>query len=368
MRRILTIKAEIGMIAAGDVYSEESQLIIPKGTTITQDILDKLKLFNVYDFFISDVNDEIPYDYTYDELEQIILGDSNESDYYEKLRLTEEFKKFEAKFLDSVEKVKGSINDIVYKNGAIDVVELVDSVKRIIVGRQPSVNIFDMMHCIERYDDLTYVHCLNVALICNVIGQWFGMTDEELDVLTVSGLMHDIGKVMIPNEVIKKPGKLTISEYAIVQTHTIHGYNILKSQSCDERIKLVALQHHERCDCKGYPNKLGSQEIENFAKIVAIADVYDAMTSNRVYRAGICPFDVISTFEDNIDTYDPKFLVAFLEKIAQSYINAEVYINNNLEGTIVMLNKYALGKPGVLVGGAFVDLSRSNDMRITSLK
>ena len=147
-----------------------------------------------------------------------------------------------------------------------------------------------------------------------------------------------------------------------------YAYNILKNMELDERIKLAALQHHERCDGKGYPSKYRYNDIDPFSRIVSIADVYDAMTSNRIYRKGICPFEVISIFEENIDAYDPKVLFVFLEKIANSYVNTDVILNDDMEGKIVMINKYALGRPGVLVGGAYVDLAHQGNMTITALK
>ena len=171
-----------------------------------------------------------------------------------------------------------------------------------------------MIHCIEGYDDLTYVHSINVALISRVIGKWMGLSPEECDTLTICGLLHDIGKVMIPIEIITKPSRLSPTEYALIQTHTIHGYNLLEKIELDERIKLAALQHHERCDGKGYPNKLRYNEINQFSRIVAIADVYDAMTSNRCYRKSL-GFDVCyDEIEKNLGKmYDPKIGKIVLE-------------------------------------------------------
>lgn len=367
MRRILTINAKSGMVVASDVYTEQGQLVIPEGTVLDNEIIDRIKSYSVFDLFIREEKREISYDI--EDLDRMIFDDEGDSTgYYDRIRATEEFYRFEAQFVESVKSVEDSINKIVKMNNPVCVEELLSTVKKITDQFKPDVTLFDMIHCIEDYDDSTYVHSLNVALICRVMGEWLKLSPEDIDVLTVAGLLHDIGKVMVPQDIIKKPGKLTTTEYAMVQTHTIHGYNVLKEQPIDERIKYTALMHHERCDGKGYPNKHKQDEIEFFARIVAIADVYDAMTSNRVYRAAICPFKVISAFEESVDLYDPKCLFVFLEKIAHSYVNNEVVLNDSLEGTVVMINKYALGKPGVLVGGAYIDLSRQNKLKITAIK
>ena len=370
MKRILTIKAEEGMIVAGDVYAENNHLVILRGTVLTRDIIDRLKYYSVFDFFIEDDKPIKLASYNQEDLERHIFSEYKieSGGYYRKIKESEQFQVFESLFQESVNNIKDCINDVVTKNAGMDVEALLESVKKITDDFKPDVSIFDMIHCIEGYDDLTYIHSVNVALICRIIGTWMGYSEEDCDTLTICGMLHDIGKVMIPIEVITKPGRLSTTEYALVQTHTIHGYNMLKDIELDERVKLAALQHHERCDGKGYPSKLRYNEIEPFARIVAIADVYDAMTSNRVYRKGICPFEVISVFEENIDAYDPKILFTFLERIAQTYINADVILNGDMEGKIVMINKYALGRPGVLVGGAYVDLSRQDNMEITALK
>lgn len=370
MKRVLTIKAREGSIVAGDVYTPGGHLVIKKGTVLDKNIIEKLKYYSIFDFFVEE--DEFT-TYEEDDLERMIFAEKSENlgeeeSYYKKIRKTEKFQKFECMFNDSVVRVKDSINDIIYKNSPIDVNALLDDVKKITQEFKPDVHVFDMVHCIEGYDDLTYVHSVNVALIARIIGIWMNFSEKDLDAITLGGLLHDIGKVMIPKEVITKPGRLTPTEYALVQTHPIHGYNILKNQNIDERIKLCALQHHERCDGKGYPYKHGYNDIEPFARIVAIADVYDAMTSNRVYRTGLCPYDVISIFEDSAEAYDPAVLMSVLERIANTYINNEVILNDDLEGKIIMINKNKLGKPVVLVGSAYVDLSKEKSIRIISLK
>ena len=370
MKRVLTIKAQEGAVVAGDVYTAGGHLVIPKGTVLDKEIIEKLKYYSIFDFFIEE--SEIT-SYEQDDLERMIFSEEEqeageEDAYYKRLRKSEEFKKFEGMFNKSVVKMKESINDIVFKNAPIDVDDMLCDIRNVTREFKPDVSLFDMVHCIEGYDDQTYVHSVNVALIARIISTWMGHDAESIDAITLGGLLHDIGKVMIPKDVITKPGRLTPTEYALVQSHTVHGYNILKNQNIDERIKNCALMHHERCNGKGYPYQREYSQIDEAARIIAIADVYDAMTSNRVYRSGMCPYDVISIFEDNSQEYDQIIMKMVMERIANTYINNEVIVNDDLEGRIVMINQQKLSKPVVLVGAAYVDLSKEKNLRITSLK
>ena len=128
------------------------------------------------------------------------------------------------------------------------------------------------------------------------------------------------------------------------------------------------LQHHERCDGKGYPFGFQTDRIVNFYKIVAFADVYDAMRANRVYRQAICPFDVIETFEkEGYQKYDTKILLTFLERISQCYLHANVLLSDGREGEVIMINNNHLSSPVVKVNDEYVDLYKHKELRIKSL-
>ena len=139
------------------------------------------------------------------------------------------------------------------------------------------------------------------------------------------------------------------------------GHKILKDTDLDLRIKLAALQHHERYDGSGYPRGLESDEIDTFASIVAIADVYDAMTAARSYRAPKCAFQVIAAFEDDgFQKYNPKVIFTFLQRVAACYNNSRVLLSDGTAGQIVYLNKNTLSRPIVdTVEHGLIDLSQS---------
>ena len=281
---------------------------------------------------------------------------------------TEEFKVFNKVYLDSIDSLKDTFNNVVMKNEEIDKDAILEDVQNVVSKSRNSIHIIDMLQCMRGYNDVTYVHSMNVALLSNMIGRiiYPDIKDEELDVLTLAGLLHDIGKMMIPDEIINKKGRLTESEYNIVKTHVLHGNNILKNLNLDPRIAEVAMRHHERCDGSGYPGGYRREQTEPFARIVAIADTYDAMTSDRVYRPAICPFDVIHMFErEGIIKYDTEYLLPFLEKAVQAYINADVKLTTDEIGRVIMINQNRFSRPVVKVGNEFYDLSEKENANIS---
>ena len=230
------------------------------------------------------------------------------------------------------------------------------------------LNVFDMLHNMRQYDDMTYVHSINVALICNVFARWLKMSDEETRLATVCGLLHDIGKISIPDIIIKKPAKLTQDEFAIVKKHALEGYNILRRFDISEHIMNAALMHHERCDGSGYPFGIRNAKIDTYAKLVAIADVYDAMTSARVYRGPMCPFKVIEIFEnEGLQKYDTRFIMTFLETIVNTYMLHRVKLNNGTMGDIVFINRSSLARPTIKSKDDFIDLSLHPELYIEAI-
>ena len=225
-----------------------------------------------------------------------------------------------------------------------------------------------MLHCLRDLNDQTFAHSINVALICYVIGSWLGFSRKELETLTLGGVLHDIGKVTLPPELILKPTKLTDDEYETIKTHSVRGYNILREKEVDNHVKYAAMMHHERCDGSGYPMGLKADQIDSHAKIVAIADVYEAMTSARVYRNAVCPFEVLHVLEDEgMTKYDTQYLMCFLEHLTLSYINSNVRLSNGMEGKIVMLNQHSLSRPVVKCGRKYIDLSTERNTFIVEM-
>ena len=381
-KRILTSRATQNMIVADDVYTSDDKLVIPEGTVLTEDIIDSLKEYGVFAIRIK-VDDDgnnaaaenekvMPAgDEVLNEQRQEIKNSAEQEheSFLKQVKESKEFEVFHSAFVDSVDNLKNVFSKVVMLNEQIDGESILSDVENVVSKGRNSIHILDMLQCMRGYDDVTYVHSVNVALLSNMIGRivYPDISDEELKVLTLAGLLHDIGKMMVPDNIIQKKGRLTLPEYNLVKTHVLFGNNILKGiDNLDPRIAEVAMRHHERCDGTGYPGGYKREQIEPFARIVAIADTYDAMTSDRAYRAAICPFDVIEMFErEGIVKYDVEFLLPFLEKAVQAYMNTNVRLSTNQIGKVIMINKNEFSKPVVQVGDEFYDLSKeTNDIVI----
>lgn len=348
-----------GMVTSADTYSAAGKLVLPKDTIITQNIINRL------------VDNDVLFVEIYDEAVEV----TGEADLFSSFQIDEtaiqstpEFKKFKRRYDKSIVEISDHLNDVVHRNMPIEVDTMLSDTLNIVKAAKSPLSIFTMLSTLKNYDDSTFNHSLNVSLICNIMGKWLNLPQDEVDLLTSCGLFHDIGKLLIPEHIIKKPGKLTNEEYAIIKNHSRKGYELLRKQNVDIHIQYAALMHHEKCDGTGYPLGLIDNQIDWCAQIVTIADIYEAMTARRVYRGPLSPFTVINNFEsDGLKKYNPKFLLTFLENVVNSYVNCKVKLSNGLEGDIVYINRVSLSKPLIKTKDDFIDLSKTTDVSIESI-
>lgn len=355
MQKILLSDLKNGMITAEDVFSVDGQLIVPKGIALTENLIARLFSF---DIFSVKIEDEIL-------TTNVTETDLSEVSYAEKIKNSPDFMAFKEEFKENVDKFKFSLNALVEKNTEFNPQSLLSDTMGMITHRESPTGIMDMILNMQDYDDCTYAHSLNVAMICNIFAGWLRFSPSEKELATACGLFHDVGKIQIPAEIIKKPGKLTPAEFKLVKTHPLESYKMLSRYNLPDEVKNAALMHHERCDGSGYPYGFTGEKISRFAKLVAIADVYEAMTSRRSYRDALCPFNVITHFEnDGLQKYDPAFLLPFLENVVNTFLNQKVRLTNGLEGSIIFINPVALSKPTIKIGDKFLDLKAVDNIEI----
>lgn len=357
-KKIITIPvSELapGMIAARDVYSKNDQLLIGANNEFDANSIAKVTFFDIMSIeIIVDENETL-------EEEKSEITFANEAE-------RETFEKFNAQYQESMVDIKDSMNQLLTVGEDINEEKLIQNVKDIVTSTGNNYHVFDMLANIKDFDDETFNHSVNVSMICTVFGEWLGMSEEEKKELTLCGLLHDFGKLLISKDILKKPGKLTDEEYEIIKGHPQKGYDFLKDKNVSENVKLSSLQHHERCDGSGYPSKLTINEINKYAAIVSIADVYDAMTSTRVYRQGLSPFRVIKLFEEEgRQQFNPKYLMPILTNLTETYLRHEVLLSDGRKGMMVMLNRNELSKPIVMVGNDVVDLTKNRNLSIEAV-
>lgn len=359
-KRVTLEELEKGMIIADDVYTSTDQLIINRRSIVNEKLLSKLKVYNIPAVNILDVDKDVP---ALSDEDVVVMTQT------EKMKATEEFKDFRRNFSRTADSLERCLKRVA-ANGMSQ--EDLDEIQRItgdIIDTSLKLpHIFDLLHCMRDSSDTVYTHSVNVAVISAVLGKWLRFPVQEQQLLAMSGMLHDIGKLLIPENILLKAYKLTDKEYAIMKSHSLKGYDLLKDLPIDNHIKYAALMHHERCDGSGYPTAVKGDKIDKYAKVVAIADVYDAMTSSRVYRDSICPFDVINNFEkDGFHLYEIEYIMTFLKNIANTYIHSQVRLSNGVIGEIIMLNNNKLAKPVVKTGSTFIDLSKEPELKIDEI-
>lgn len=363
---VSTDDAVPGMVVAQNIYTFNNQLLVSANTPLSDRIITRLKFYAIDNIEIVKEGDD-----TVKRMEnarRILSPSVNFVLHSEEVKNTIEFQKFSKAFTTFTNDFKTSLNDVFVNGKDVNTTKLLFQINSIIQESRTNLHLLDMMHCMSEYDDHTYVHSVNVALICNVFAKWLGFGEKETSLLTLSGLLHDIGKLEIPKDILDKRGTLTEGEYKMVKTHTTKGYQLLKSKTVDDHIKYAALMHHERCDGSGYPNRYLGRNIDKYAKIVAIADVYDAMTCARSYRGPLCPFEVIEFFEfEGLQKFDPAYLLTFLKGIVESYQGTTVRLSNGKRGTLVMINKNYLSRPVINLGDGFIDLSCNPGIEIEAI-
>lgn len=323
MRKISVKNIQDGMKLGKTIFSEVGYVLLSEGTILKEAYMSRLESFDISEIYIVDAfSEDIEIKDVIDErtrLEAKIAVKKAMADYRDNRRFSAE----------STKRVVDSIID-----------ELLNS-------RDLMVNLSD----IKTSDDYTFSHSVNVCVLSLITGIKLGLDQLKLRDLGVGALLHDIGKVMIPDEILKKPDKLSEEEFAKIREHPLLGYNIVKA---DPNVKLtsayVVLSHHERFDGSGYPNGLKGENTHLFAKIVSIADVFDALTSDRVYRKKLRTFEVVEYLNAISEShFDQDILQCFMKSIPIYSIGTSVLLSSGEKGIVVDTNKEFPTRPIVRI-------------------
>ena len=353
MRQIPITALTPGMVTAEDIVSYDHVTIVPKGIILTENIISRLEGYSIYYAYIED---DLATDLSSPMTNTAALAQDADT---AKSRL---FQRFSQNFARCAEHYENSLMKSLYRSEPFRANELLKETMSLLRQDKQDVSIFDMLLNMHNAEDSVCNHCIDVALISNVLARWLHFSEADQMMATACGLFHDVGKFMLPTGVLRKPGKLTPDEFEIVKTHTIEGFHLLgRYSSIPDPVKNTALMHHEKCDGSGYPYGLTGDEIDRFSKIVTIADIFDAMTSERVYRAAMCPFSVIKFFEDDgIQKYEIKYILTFLENVSNTYLNHRVTLSNGMEGNVIFINPNNLSRPVIrMENNEIIDLQKS---------
>ncbi|MBF7096348.1 HD-GYP domain-containing protein [Alkalibacter mobilis] len=334
MRLVPVNSIKEGSLLAKTLYNGSGIPLLREGHPLNKKLLDRAVSNGVHSLYIHD-------EYSKEIIEDVISPDlrqkaiqtlkNNFTDIHRVVKSSSKYKNKKNNKIDS------AISKITYIAK-----EFVDN---ILSQDDLIINLVD----IKTMDDYTYQHCVNVAVLSIVLGIELNYDRKVLESMAIGALLHDFGKVFIPKEILLKPGKLTESEMEAIQKHPYLGYDYLKSNLQINHIALsIILEHHEKSNGSGYPNKLSSNRISPYAKVVSVCDVYDALTSNRPYREAMSPNEAIELLMGSCgQDFDLSIVKSFIRRIVPYPIGTMVELSNRQRAIIKELNPEYVLRPVV---------------------
>ena len=217
--------------------------------------------------------------------------------------------------------------------------------------------------------DTIFRHSVNVAALASVLGRWIGFDENQINLLTYCGILHDFGKTKINKEILGKAGTLTAKEFKEIKTHPVLGYNFIKEiPYLDSSVSYGVLMHHERMDGSGYPLGVKADKIHPFARIIAIADVFDAVNSDRVYKKSKGPFDALEVIhKEGLGKLDYEYCKVFLSHVVNYYMGESVLLNNNRVCKIIQVDANNISRPLLFDDSGFIDLKQEKNLYVERL-
>lgn len=209
-------------------------------------------------------------------------------------------------------------------------------------------------------DDYTFKHSVDVATMAMIVAKTCGFSKLDIYEIGMAGLLHDIGKSKIPNEILNKPGKLTFEEFDLMKKHPTFGFEILKGRKdIAERVKQGVLQHHEKENGSGYPVGIKGNLINIFSKIIAVVDIYDALVTERPYKKAFSPRDAVEMIMSMTGELDASIMRSFLRSIILYPVGSDVMLSNGVRARVVKNNEAFVLRPRVigLENGVLYDLA-----------
>lgn len=338
MRYKPTISLQPGMALGQDIYDGEGRLVLAKHVILNEEYIEGLNTLGFPGIYIDD-------EFSEDILVPEVLRPEVKREALKlvhELFLTDVAKPTGQKDLQSV--VTNVINDVM-NNGDV------------------MCNMLD----IKTYDDYTYFHSVNVAVLSAMIGASCSMTEYDINILTTAAILHDVGKRFVDVEVLNAKRGLTEEERRIIVQHPKLGYEFLKDHyEFPSYVYTSVLQHHEWYNGEGYPLRRSGNDIPLYARIIKLTDVYDALTSKRPYHSAFSPSEAVEYLMGNAGVeFDPDLVNVFLKKIAAYPMGCEVSLSDGRTAIVVENYEDFILRPKIkmIPDGEIVDLKNDPEAR-----
>lgn len=327
MRYVATNTVKSGTILARAIYNDKGQILLSEGVALKEGLIRRL------------LDIGIPY---------IYVKDEKTEDIYYKEVVPRELKTKAIKTIEDTFHqlhLDGTIpSAITIEKAAPNFTALVRDLHKQIKNNN---DLLSLLSDVFTYDNYIFTHSFNVTLYSLAIGMELGLSQKDLETLGLGAVLHDVGKMKIPTEVLFKPGKLSEEEFEQIKKHPQDGFDILRNvQTISLIVAHCAYQHHERLNGSGYPRRIKGEEIHFFAKILAVADVFDAVTSDRVYRGAMLPHNGLEILFAGAGTlFDKEIVKAFRRAVAIYPVGLTVELSDGRKGVVAKQNSHVSDRP-----------------------
>lgn len=345
-----------GARLAEEVYTALGGILFSKGTPIYEKEIEFLEAFMIKKVHIEEVGTGY-------------ISEQAEAPAEEPVKSSDKSPTIKPAIQESFEKAVSTLKNLMIRvqgGNNIPVMEVREVVTPIITEFQQQPQVLLSLRRFARMDSYTYEHAIAVGIISYMIAKWIKVPEKEWMQVALAGTLLDIGKTKIDRRILQKPGKLTDDEFEEIKKHTVYGYQIIKaSHGLSEGVALAALQHHEREDGSGYPLGLPGSKLHLYSKIVAVADVYHAMCSDRIYQKALSPYEVVEQLvQDSFGKLDPTIVRTFVDGITQFAVGTIVELSDGTIGKIVFTDRNQPTRPMVEAKGRIVNLVESRHLAI----
>lgn len=331
MRLVSTASVEKGTVLAKAIYTENGRILLNEGYALEERSIARLLDLGIAYIYIDD-----------SETKDIKIN----SPISQKLR-NEAIKTIEATFKEVGKNTNLPTSFVLEKSSK----KFTELIRVIMTEIKDNHDLLTILSDVFIYDSYIFSHSFNVTLYSLAIGIELNLNTKELETLGLGAILHDVGKMKIPLNILMKPGKLTYEEYTEIKKHAEEGFQILrKVHTIPLAVAHCAYQHHERNDGSGYPRGLKGNEIHPLAKIIAVADVFDAVTTNRVYRQAMLPHEGLEILYAGTGTmFDHEIIEAFRRAVAIYPVGVTVELNDGRRGVIIRQNAGLSERPVIRI-------------------
>lgn len=354
--RVSVNRLRKGMVIASDVYANTGVILVPAGTTVTKEVIHLLTRHFVETVMVEYIVEKK--DPSVEVQEEPVREEEHKIS-------EEEHRIFQEKFRVAEDSIAHTLMAVVNGDQEIEVATLLDTINDVIAKSDGETGLISMLMRMKQTSASLYQHAMNVAMFGQILARWMRCSKEEIELVAVAGLLHDIGLTNLSKERRLIFSPKTALENEDKGRHAIDGFNLIKSQNIDGRVKQAVLTHHERLDGSGYPLQAMFSDINRISRIIAIADVYDLLTMKENGQEALSVFSALGKMENMGDNkLDSQMLMRFMTNIAESMIQHQVLLNTGQIGKVIMVDKYNVSRPLVQVENTFIDMAKVKDIYI----